>query len=251
MRAVALALFCSAFAQAQSPLPKELEGWQSWVQDGLEFRHCPFFANTDGSAESNRVCAWPGRLALELNQSGGKFSQTWVSFAEGWVPLPGNLEYWPRAVTVNGVIAAVVARDDIPQIRVSEGSFAIAGNFAWVKRPESLPIPAQTGLVSLTLDGQKIEQADRPDNAVWLGKRRDAEVAQQLDIQFYRLLSDGIPEILNTRLSLQVAGDSREEALPAILPRGFEPMSLDSEWPAHLDADGRSHVHLRAGGWPV
>jgi hypothetical protein len=253
MRAVALALFCGAFAQAQaqSPVPKELEGWQSWVQDGLEFRHCPFFANTDGSTESNRVCAWPGRLALELNQSGGKFSQTWVSFTEGWVPLPGNLEYWPRAVTVNGVTAAVVARDDVPQIRVSEGSFAIAGSFAWVKRPESLPIPAQTGLVSLTLDGQKIEQADRPDNAVWLGKRRDAEVPQQLDIQVYRLLTDGIPEILNTRLSLQVAGDAREETLPAILPRGFEPISLDSELPAHLDADGRLHVQLRAGSWTI
>jgi hypothetical protein len=41
---VLLALLCNSIAQAQTPIPKELEGWQSWVQDGHEFRHCPFFA---------------------------------------------------------------------------------------------------------------------------------------------------------------------------------------------------------------
>jgi hypothetical protein len=251
MQTAAMALLCNSLAQAQSPIPKEMEGWQAWVQDGQEFRRCPFFANTDGSSESNRICAWPGRLSLELNQSGGRFTQTWVSYAERWVPLPGNLEYWPSAVAVNGVVASVVARDGIPQIRVSEGTFTLAGSFAWAKRPESLPIPAQTGLVSLNLDGRKVEQADRPDGAVWLGKRREAEVAQQLDIQVYRLLSDGIPETLTTRLNLQVAGDAREETLSTVLPQGFEAMSLESELPVHIGTDGRLRIQVRAGSWTV
>jgi hypothetical protein len=246
-----LALLCNSIAQAQSPIPKELEDWQAWVQDGHEFRHCPFFANTDGGSERNRVCAWPGRLSLELNQSGGRFTQTWVSYVEGWVPLPGNQEYWPTAVTVNGVVAAVVARDGIPQIRVSEGTFAVAGSFAWERRPESLPVPAQTGLVSLSLDGHKVEQAERPDNAVWLGKRHEAEVAQHLDIQVYRLLSDGIPATLNTHLSLQVAGEAREEVLSAVLPQGFEAMSIESKLPAHIGTDGRLRLQVRAGSWTV
>ena len=251
MQTAVLALLCNVVAQAQSPLPKEIEGWQAWVQDGQEFLHCPFFANTDGSNESNRICAWPGRLNLELNQRGGRFTQSWVSYAESWVPLPGNLEYWPSAVTVNGVVAAVVARDGIPQIRVVAGAFTIAGSFAWAKRPESLPIPAQTGLVSLNLDGQKVEQADRPDDAVWLGKRREAEVAQQLEMQVYRLLSDGIPPTLNTHLNLQVAGDAREEVLPRVLPQGFAAMSLESELPAQIGADGRMRIQVRAGSWTV
>jgi hypothetical protein len=248
---VLLVLLCNSIAQAQTPIPKELEGWQSWVQDGHEFRHCPFFANTDGGSESNRICAWPGRLSLELNQSGGRFTQTWVSYAEGWVPLPGNQEYWPTAVTANGLVAAVVARDGIPQIRVSEGTFAIAGNFAWARRPESLPVPAQTGLVSLSLDGRKVEQAERPDSAVWLGKRHEAEVAQHMDIQVYRLLSDGIPATLNTHLNLQVAGDAREEVLSAVLPQGLEAMSIQSELPAHIGTDGRLRLQVRAGSWTV
>src|SRR5882672_3331469 len=251
MQTAVLALLCNAVAQAQSPIPKEIEGWQGWVQDRQEFRHCPFLSNTDGSSESNRICAWPGRLSLELHQRGGRFTQSWVSYSEGWVPLPGNLEYWPSAVTVNGVVAAVVARDGIPQIRTTEGTFTISGSFAWAKRPESLPIPPQTGLVSLNLDGHKVEQADRPDGAVWLGKRREGEVAQQLEVQVYRLLSDGIPATLNTRLNLQVAGDAREETVSKILPQGFEPMSLESELPAQIGADGRMRIQVRAGSWTV
>ena len=251
MQTAVLALLCHSFAQAQSPIPKELEGWQAWVQDGQEFRRCPFFAGTDGSSQSNRICAWPGRLNLELNQSGGHFTQTWVNFAEGWVPLPGNLEYWPRAVTVNGAIAAVVARDEIPQIRLPEGSYTLAGNFAWSKRPESLAVPAQSALVSLSLDGKKVEQADRPEGAVWLGKRREAEVAQQLEVQVYRLLSDGIPAILDTLLNLQVAGDAREESFSTALPQGFEAMSFDSELPAHMGPDGHLRVQVRPGSWTV
>jgi hypothetical protein len=138
MQTVILVLACNVFAQAQSPIPKELEGWQGWVQDGQEFRRCPFFANTDGRTESNRICAWPGRLNLEFNQSGGRFTQTWVTYTEGWVPLPGNLEYWPSAVTANGVAASVVAHDGIPQIRSSEGTVTIAGSFAWAKRRKNL-----------------------------------------------------------------------------------------------------------------
>ena len=251
MQAAVLALLCSGAAQAQMSIPKEIEGWQAWVQDGEEFRHCPFFANSDGSSESSRICAWPGRLTLELNQRGGRFTQNWISYAEAWVPLPGNLEYWPNAVTVNGAVAAVVARDGIPQIRTSAGTSTIVGSFAWAKRPESLPIPTQTGLVSLSLDGHQVQQADRPDDAVWLGKRREGEVAQQLEIQVYRLLSDGIPATLSTRLNLQAAGDAREETFSSVLPQGFVPISLESELPAQIGADGRLRVQVRAGSWTV
>ncbi|HEV7613837.1 MAG TPA: hypothetical protein VGO37_18305 [Steroidobacteraceae bacterium] len=251
MRTAVLALLCNTLVQAQTPIPKELEGWQSWVQYGQEFRRCPFFAGTDGSNENNRICAWPGRLDLDLHQGGGRFSQAWVSYAEAWVSLPGNLEYWPSEVTVNGAAAAVVARDGVPQIRVPEGTSAVAGRFTWAKRPESLPIPPHTGLIELNLDGRRPDQVNRPNDAVWLGKRHEAEVAQQLDVQVYRLLSDGIPATLETRLDLQVAGEVREEVLPNMLPRGFQPMSLASELPARVDSDGRLRVQVRAGSWTI
>src|SRR5277367_4112725 len=251
VRVAALVLLGHSLAQAQTAIPKELEGWQSWVQHGEEFRRCPFFAGTDGSDVSYRNCAWPGRLNLDLRAGGGRFTQTWVSYAETWLPLPGNLEYWPSAVTVNGAPAAVVARDGIPQILVQAGTWSVAGNFAWTKQPESLPISPTTGLVELNLDGRRLDQVDRPSGAVWLGKPHETQVAEQLEVHVYRLLSDGIPTTLLTHIDLRVAGDVREEALANVLPQGFSPMSVDSELPARLDSDGRLRVQVRAGSWTV
>jgi hypothetical protein len=75
-RTALLALLCNSLALAQSQIPKEIEGWQAWVLEGQEFRRCPFFANTNGSTVRNRICAWPGRLNLDLNQSGVRFPET-------------------------------------------------------------------------------------------------------------------------------------------------------------------------------
>ena len=49
----------SAFSQAY--VPKDLEGWQSWVLQDKPFLRCPFFANTAGTDKDNRLCALPGR----------------------------------------------------------------------------------------------------------------------------------------------------------------------------------------------
>ena len=52
-------------------------------------------------------------------------------------------------------------------------------------------------------------------------------------------------------MNLQVAGDSREETLSRVLPQGFEAMSLESELPAQIGADGRMRIQVRAGSWTV
>jgi hypothetical protein len=238
-------------ALPQSFIPKELEGWQSWVLQDRPFLRCPFFANTDGTQKENRVCALPGRLTLELTQSGGRFAQSWLTFSEGWVPLPGNLDNWPAEVSVNGAPGAVVSREGIPQLYAAAGTLNLVGQFHWAHRPESLAIPDQAGLIALTVDGQKVEQLERADGAVWLGKHRDVEVAKQMDVQVYRLLTDGIPLRLDTRIMLRVTGDPREEVLPGVLPGGFEAAALRSPLPARLVPDGSLRLQVRAGNWTV
>jgi len=48
-------------------------------------------------------------------------------------------------------------------------------------------------LISLTVDGQKIEQLDRADRCGLVGKHRDAEVAANKGMCNLSLLTDGIP----------------------------------------------------------
>ena len=239
----------SAFSQAY--VPKDLEGWQSWVLQDKPFLRCPFFANTAGTDKDNRLCALPGRLTLDLTPSGGRFAQSWQTFADGWIPLPGNLDNWPSSVAVNNTPAAVVSRDGIAQVYAGAGTFNVTGQFTWARRPESLAVPAQDGLISLTVDGQLIEPLDRADDALWLGKRRDTAVAKQMDVQVYRLLTDGIPLMLETRVELRITGDPREENLIGVIPPGFAAVALNSPLPARLSADGSLKIQARAGSWTV
>jgi hypothetical protein len=232
-------------------VPKDLQDWQPWVLDGHEAHSCPYFSSAEPNEDDSHVCAWPARLNLDLNAHGGKFSQAWQLYSESWVPLPGSKEHWPQGVTVNGKSAAVVERGGVPQLRLVAGSYQLAGSFSWESRPESLAVPAQAGLVALSLDGRVLPQADRPDGAVWLGKRRGAEQAQSLVVQVYRLLEDQLPARLITQIRVQVAGDGREEVFSTVLPAGFTPMSLNSTLPARIDGDGRLRVQVRAGNWEI
>ncbi|HEY2683412.1 MAG TPA: hypothetical protein VGI93_07890 [Steroidobacteraceae bacterium] len=238
-------------ASSQSFVPKDLEGWQTWLLQGKPFLRCPFFANTDGADSTNRVCALPGRLSLDLTQTGGRFSQTWQTFTDSWIKLPGNQDNWPIAVTVNGMPGALVSRDNIPQIYVGVGSYSVAGQFSWSTLPESLAVADEAGLISLSLDGRKLEQVGRADSAIWLGKHRDVEVAKQMDLQVYRLLADGIPLMIETRLVLRVTGDAREEILAGALPPGIVGTALRSPLPARLEADGKLKLQVRAGTWTI
>jgi len=232
-------------------LPPGLAGWEDWVLQGHEFRRCPFFATSMPGEASSHRCAWPEPLTLTVDAHGGAFSQRWLVYADSWASLPGDLTHWPEDVRINGAAAPVVARDGMPAVRLGPGTHALSGRFAWEARPEALPIAAETGIVELTVDGRAVSQPERPNGAVWLGKRRAAEQPAALEVQVYRLVQDELPVRLVTRIRLQVAGDAREERFAVVLPAGFTPLALDSALPARIDADGRLRAQVRAGSWEV
>src|SRR5437868_8029165 len=131
----AVLALCSITAMAADPpLPDELKPWQAWVLRGEEFRRCPFFATQQPAGAENFVCAWPERLTLNVNAGGGDFRQRWQVFADAWVPLPGSDEHWPRAVRLDGKPVAVVARDNVPNVRLSPGTYVLSGALQWSAR---------------------------------------------------------------------------------------------------------------------
>ena len=237
-------------ARAADPkLPSALEDWRGWVLAGEEYRQCPWFA-TPGAAPGNAGayrCTWPGRLVLALDSKGGEFRQGWQVVAEGWVPLPGNAEQWPQDVMIDGRRGAIVAVGGVPHARLEAGEHQISGRFGWAARPESLAVPPDTGLIELTIDGRRVEAPPRTGGALFLGARTAGVQVASFAIEVHRLLSDGIPATLVTRLTLRATGGSREVLLGPVLPAGFVPTALDSPLPARVDPDGRLRVQLRAG----
>jgi len=89
-------LLTTTAAVAQEYVPGELRDWQQWVLKDKEYRDCPFYFDRAAAQRNDFICAWPGRLQLNVTASGGQFTQTWTVHAEDqWLILPGGADYWP------------------------------------------------------------------------------------------------------------------------------------------------------------
>ncbi len=244
--------FASAFA-ADTHVPDELEDWRAWVLKDQEFRNCPFFFNSGASTEGEFVCAWPGRLDLTVDTQGGRFSQSWTAYGDSqWINLPGDASHWPHEVRLNGQAAEVIARNGVPAVRVAPGSHQISGRYEWDERPGVLRLPAMTGLIALTVDGTAIARPDIGRNGVFLGEREEETRARDsLTTQVYRRVRDEVPTRLATHLLIDVSGGVREELFGPVLPEGFVPLTLNSQLPARLEADGKLRVQVRPGRWQL
>ncbi len=249
---IALLVFAGS-AVGQDYVPDELAGWQDWVLKDHGYRGCPFYFDRGATGRGDFVCSWPGRLQLDVTSADGRFSQQWTVYGEAqWIVLPGNTEHWPDRVTVDGRQVEVVARSNLPSIRLEPGSYRVAGRFAWDERPGVLSLPRTSALLTLTVDGKTVDRPDFSGSGVFLGERqRDTRAVDSVRLVVYRLLSDDVPTRLLTQLQIDVSGSVREELFGPILPDGFTPLSLHSELPAKLEADGNLLVQVRPGRWIV
>ena len=253
--AVALLLVATASAAADpaqpfdaSSVPEPLRPWIPWVLAGQPEHDCPLLAG-----ERVRRCVWSGALALDVDASGARFTQRFEIFGNGaWVPLPGDGALWPAATRVDGQPVATVPApsDGSPTAWLARGRHQIDGELRWPSaRPALLPIPADTALVELLLDGAEIATPARDASGrLWLeAPPREAAPEDHLDVLVFRRVVDSIPLEVETRLVLRVAGRAREVVLGPVNPEGFVPLALDADLPARLESDGRLRVQLRPG----
>jgi len=230
-------------------IPTPLHPWLDWALRDLPQLRCPVYYDQP----TRRQCLWPSALALRLDHRGGEFTQRTHHDAEAWLTLPGDRRHWPQDVRLNDQPVVVLEQAGRPALKAAPGDHVVTGRFFWSALPDSIRLPPDNALLDLSIDGRPA-QADRleKDGILWLRQRPVAPAQQDaLDVQVFRLLSDGIPFTITTRLELRVSGQAREELLgPALLP-AFLPLALDSPLPARLEADGRLRVQLRPGTWTI
>lgn len=243
-------------------IPEPLKPWVGWVLHDKEANLCP----PNHSSDEDGVCTWPARLGLNLRDKGGTFTQSFRVYRRDWVPLPGSGKLWPQDVRVDGKPAVVAptsgeqntgggADDDAsegPRVLLEPGEHTITGTFVWDELPESLPVPPTTGLVTLTVGGKPVPSPSREeDGLLYLHKEADEEEEDVLELTVHRKVSDDIPLVLATRISLRIAGKSREVTLGKALPADFVPLSLHGGLPARLEPDGRMKVQVRPGSFEL
>jgi hypothetical protein len=246
-------ILVAAAALAEIHVPDELKDWQQWVLKDNEHRACPFFFDRGVDQVDAFVCIWPGELRLTVGVSGGRFSQQWTVFGkEQWISLPGGMKYWPDQVTVNDQPVVVVAHNNLPSVKLTPGAWRIAGRFGWDERPAVLPVPPQSGIVSLGVDGKTVARPDVNRAGVFLGERQlKSRVRDSVRTVVHRLVVDDVPTRLVTRLQIDVSGSVREEIFGPLLPEGFVPLNIESPLPAKLGADGNLHIQVRPGRWTI
>ena len=229
-------------------LPESLRTWVPWVLAGHEQELCPPLGGLD-----ERHCLWPGRLALELDEHGGRFTQSWSVDRAGNAPLPGEERWWPQGLLVDGKPAAALAEKGAPVVPLSPGAHTVAGSFRWDSLPEALQVPATTGIVQLTVQQAPVLFPERAANGrLFLRGARSARVQEdRLEVWVVRRLGDEIPAQLLTRVELSVSGHAREVLLASPLLPDFLPFAINSALPARLDPDGRLRVQVRPGDWTI
>lgn len=238
-------------------VPEPLKPWIDWVLRDQSDRNCPFFYN---SFEQKR-CTWPSELTLHLAQKKGRFLINWTVYQDSWVSIPGGTKYWPLNVTVGNKNALVMDRNGTPSIRLSAGKdqpiqYQIAGDFMWDMIPDNLTIPADSGLIKLSVNDIAITNPTIKDGQIWLkesevGQRKSENIQNSVDIQVFRKIIDQVPLQVLTRLVLEVSGEQREIKLERPIPNDFIPLFLQSPLPARLEPDGRLLLQVRPGRWQI
>jgi hypothetical protein len=241
-----LMLLALPAAAAPADVPTPLEPWVSWVLHDVDGVRCPVLG-------AERVCAWPGRLELSLDDGGGRFSLSVRADEEGRLPLPGSAEHWPGDVRADGQPALLAHVGDVPHVLLPPGEHRVEGRFTWSRLPESLPVPPAIALLDLAVRGKAVAFPRRQaDGMLWLqGSRAEETNEDRLGMEVHRRVDDGVPVIVTTRLRLRVSGRSREMDVGVPLTPGTEPVSLTSSLPARLDQDGHLRVQLRPGEWTI
>jgi hypothetical protein len=233
----------------EAQFPEVLRDWIPWVLEGVDQRQCPIII---GGAE--RLCAWPGRLDLDLDAGGGLFAQRWRVHAETWVPLPGDADHWPQDLRAGSEHLPVLSRDGAPMVKLPPGEHALSGRFLWGAMPEGLPVPAITGSVSLRIGGEVVDfPRQGQDGRLWLSASAGSQAADpnSLTLEVYRRLEDDIPLRVLTRLTLEAAGRPREVRLENVLLAGGTALAVHSRLPARLEPDGALRLQVRPGKWHI
>jgi hypothetical protein len=239
----------SADPLPEGEVPAPLRTWVPWVLHDADQRACPYLP----AEESNRQCIWPGTLRLELGRHGGRFALRIDVFRESHLALPGDAQFWPQEVRVDGKAMAVVGEADLPSVKLPAGAHTVTGRFIWDAMPESLSLPASIGLVELEANGRAVA-APRIDEQgrLWLQAAGESTAGgARLDARVDRLLSDEIPFQVTTHFALTASGKSQEVVLPGAVLSGFVPLALTSPLPARLEPNGKLRIQVRAGRWDV
>lgn len=242
----------SNYIYAETKIPSVLQDWKEWVLEKHTDYPCPILFNN-----AEKQCVWPGELHIQVDQNSGKFLQSLEVFADSWVKLPGNKDYWPMDVINLSNNQDISVRDNsgVPEVFLSAGKYQLQGEWKWTNMPRTLQIPASTGIVSLSIDGKIISTPFLENQTQLLlnATNREQQIAHQDSVQLrvFRKLTDDVPLLMLMRIELDISGKERELHLGQALLDDFRLTQFNTNLPARIEKDGSLRVQAKTGSWII
>lgn len=242
------------FGKPDTKAPPDLKKWEEWVMYGNEKYACPSFYNDFHEFK----CIWPELLNLDFTSAGGTFKQMVTAMIDSWFYLPGNNNFWPVSVAIDGEKVPVLLHRNKPAVRIQAGRHKISGEFKWTEVPQSFVIPEMTGLVALRVNNKVVNEPfiDKAGK-LWIQKKVKNETgalgreSNIINVQIFRLIEDSVPLRLKTVIRLTVSGENRREKLISCLPVNMMTVSVKTPLPLKLGEDGVLQVDVRPGKWNI
>lgn len=237
-------------------VPDELKPWQDWVLQDHKALGCPVaFASVANRNSDARECYWSNGLNVEVGAKVITFQQDWRVYKDAWVTLPGSDALWPSDVSVDGNAAVISQQGAKPAVFLKQGVYQVSGLIPFKSRPSSIPLPLQSGIVTLSIDGEKVARPNLQGNSILLRDSgpllTEKKLNDSLSLRVYRNIIDGAPIVVTTKVRLSVSGRDREVRLGRFAPNGGEPVTFQSEIPARIEEDGSLRIQISAGEWEL
>lgn len=230
---------------ALDQVPPDLRAWVPWITSRHPELACPL-------TSAGRACLWPGALTVDARADGASLELGARVDAALPLPLPGGAGAWPQDVAVDGRPAAVLDAGGVPVVVLAPGDHRVTARIPWTVRPASLRVPAATGRIALTVDGESIAWPRIDADGLRLGAAPlEEREGERLEIEVSRRIRDGVPVVVDTVVVLRASGAGRELDLGLVGLPGTAPVSLSATLPARFTPERSLVVQLRPGTWEV
>lgn len=252
-----LTILPTAFADTPPSLnniPDSLKEWVPWVKDEILNIDC-IRINSDAKSSE---CLWFGESELVIEKDKASLSLN-VHILENNTSLPlptgfglhlSNIEISKEGKSFGGF--SLSQNTGLYSVTLPKGSYQIQGKIHWDKLPNQIPLPESYGPLKIRMSlGQENLEAVREANSIALTSKEGIEVSDGMNVEVYRMLTDGSPLIMQTRLQLSVSGKSRIEEFGSFLPANSQLISLDGPLQSYLDPKGNVKIKVSQGTFTI
>ena len=236
-------------------IPEALQPWVPWVEHRLG--ELPCTAISEGE-----ICAWPAQLRLQLTDKGGEFSLIVTMQKAGKITLPGDENAWPQKVTIKRLEGTsseqsspmplpIALYAGTPVAYLDSGRYELEGSFEWDAAPGVIRVPTDIAIVNLSVAGREVKTFDRPaTGSISLRELLSSQPIaneDEVSISVFRLIEDGIPFKVTTRLVVNVASERLQVSIPDPSPLGTTLTGVESSSPYFISDKGELSFALPSG----